>query len=85
MNYQKYQCTSRSLTIVGRLPGYKANKINWQKGALVKKQEEQKYLKLTNTYKIDALLTKIITESQGIYLKTCQEARMAYILNSRII
>ncbi len=62
----KYQYAPREvLTIVGEdcQDIYKANKINWQKGALVK-TEEQKY-KLTNA-QIDALIKSRITKSQSI-------------------
>ncbi len=61
-----------------------ANKINWQKGAILVKTEEQKIHALTNA-QIDALLTKIMdTEASRAYI-TMPEPRMAYITNRSVI
>jgi hypothetical protein len=85
-DYQKHQyAASDVLTIVGEdyQDIYKANKINWQKGALVK-TEEQKIHKLTNA-QIDALLTKIMdNEVSRAYIENMPEPRMAYITNRRL-
>ncbi len=68
----KYQYVPREvLTIVGEdyQDIYKANKINWQKGALVNRRA--KYNKLTNA-QIDALITKIMITKSWAYVETCQ-------------
>ncbi len=68
-----------------RLPGYlQGNKINWQKGALVK-TEEQKIHKLTNA-QIDALLTKIMDNgaSRAYIENIMPEPRMGIYHNRRL-
>lgn len=62
---------------------YKENRLNWQKGALVK-TDEQKVHKLT-TRQIDVLLEQIMdNEVSRAYVENMPEPRMAYISNRRL-
>ena len=62
---------------------YQENKLNWQKGALVK-TDEQKVHKLT-TRQIDVLLEQIMDNKVSrAYVENMPEPRMAYISNRRL-
>lgn len=62
---------------------YKENRLNWQKGALVK-TDEQKVHKLT-TRQIDVLLEQIMDNKVSrAYVENMPEPRMAYISNRRL-
>lgn len=83
---EKHQYSPKEvITLVGEDYSkiYKDNKLNWQKGALVK-TDDQKVHKLT-TRQIDALLEKIMdNEVSRAYVENMPEPRMAYISNRRL-
>lgn len=83
---QKHQYAPKEvITLVGEDYSkiYQENKLNWQKGALVK-TDEQKIHKLT-TRQIDVLLEKIMdNEVSRAYVENMPEPRMAYISNRRL-
>lgn len=83
---EKHQYSPKEvITLVGEDYSkiYKDNKLNWQKGALVK-TDDQKVHKLT-TRQIDVLLEKIMdNEVSRAYVENMPEPRMAYISNRRL-
>lgn len=83
---QKHQYSPKEvITLVGEDYSkiYQENKLNWQKGALVK-TDDQKVHKLT-TRQIDVLLEKIMdNEVSRAYVENMPEPRMAYISNRRL-
>ena len=83
---QKHQYSPKKvITLVGEDYSkiYQENKLNWQKGALVK-TDDQKVHKLT-TRQIDVLLEKIMdNEVSRAYVENMPEPRMAYISNRRL-
>ena len=83
---QKHQYSPKEvITLVGEDYSkiYKENKLNWQKGALVK-TDEQKIHKLTSR-QIDVLLENIMDNKVSrAYVENMPEPRMAYISNRRL-
>jgi plasmid replication protein rep len=83
---QKHQYSPKEvITLIGEDYSkiYQENKLNWQKGALVK-TDDQKVHKLT-TRQIDVLLEKIMdNEVSRAYVENMPEPRMAYISNRRL-